>query len=504
MVVAIDGCDLELARAWMSEGRLPTLAGVVAEGCWGTTTGPEHVCEHGSWVSAFSGTSRREHGYFAYRQLEPGTYSIRPYTPRDAQATPCWALLRGTGRRVAVLDAPEVTPVRGLDGVQLANWATHQPDMAVLPPEAEPATLLDDARRIFGGNENISEFETNSSVTADLDVHRRLLERVERRGALYRELVARADPDLAVLGFFEAHKASHRFWDYRRDATGDLARRDERLQDAIRDVYEATDRVLASVLAAFGRPANVVVVSTFGMKDEYPTWGLMDSFMRSLGYQPHLAAGGSSSGPLALARRLVPRPVREALSRRLPPAVQERALADAFRHSTDWGAATAFATPSLFTSFVRVNLRGREPEGIVTPGAEYDRLLDRLEADLHALVDPFDGRPAVQEVTRTVDVLGGGPPHALPDLFVEWSATTRLRRTLEHPQATLTQTPPAYLRGNEHTHHGLLAACGPSVRARGWIGDVSILDLAPTFLALLGADVPDHLEGSVLPLAGAR
>jgi predicted AlkP superfamily phosphohydrolase/phosphomutase len=502
VIVCWDAGDVELLRRWAGEGRLPTLAAIMQDGCWGTTAGPQHVCEHGSWVTTFSGVSRHRHGYYSYRQLVPGEYALEPFSSREAAAAPFWGRLRGTGKRVAVIDAPEALPVDDLDGVQLCNWATHQPDMMVLPPSANPSALLDRARRVFGSNRNIREYAVGATVDEDLDVRVRLLDRVRRRGDLCRDLLAGGEHDLVVIGFFEGHKAAHRFWDYRLEARGgELAREEPRLADAVRDVYESTDREIGAILETLGRPADVVVLSTFGMKDEFPTTGLMDAFMRTLGYQSGDVDGATrSSSPLALGRRLVPRPVRDALAKRLPPDVQERLVADRFRVSTNWHDTSAFAIPSLFTSFIRVNLRGREPQGTVAPGADYDGLLDRLEADLMELVDPVDGARAVQSVGRSKDLFGGAPPDLLPDLFVEWTPVTHLRRTLHHPAGILSQEPPDYLRGNEHSHYGFFAAAGPSVRGRGSIGDVSILDLAPTFLALLG-EPATGFEGRVIEAA---
>jgi hypothetical protein len=72
--------------------------------------------------------------------------------------------------------------------------------------------------------------------------------------------------------------------------------------------------------------------------------------------------------PLALAQRPAPKAWRVAFSQLLTYQIQERLLADQFRHGTNWHKTTAFAIPSLYTSYVRVNLRGREPQGIVEPG----------------------------------------------------------------------------------------------------------------------------------------
>ena len=77
--------------------------------------------------------------------------------------------------------------------------------------------------------------------------------------------------------------------------------------------------------------------------------------------------------------------MRARISRRLPTRIQERLLADRFRADTDWQKTTAFAITALFTSFIRVNLRGREPRGVVAAGAEYNAVLDRLVHGAHRI-----------------------------------------------------------------------------------------------------------------------
>ncbi len=87
---------------------------------------------------------------------------------------------------------------------------------------------------------------------------------------------------------------------------------------------------------------------------------------------------------------------RGKLCRRLPGGMQENLLASQLLRGTDWSQTRAFAIPSLYTGFIRVNLRGREPQGIVSSGQKYRRLLDDLENDLRQLQDPVDGQPAVR------------------------------------------------------------------------------------------------------------
>jgi predicted AlkP superfamily phosphohydrolase/phosphomutase len=500
VIFGLDAGDAEFIQRWAREGYLPTIASIMERGCWAQTSGPELISEHGVWVSLFSGISRCQHGYYYFRQLRPGTYDLETVTGRYIDAGPFWEYFQGREKRLAVIDVPDVYPVEGLTGLQLANWASHvEPPVS---PSAEPPWLLRDVRRFYGPQTRIYE-HANSSVSEDRRIYGRLLEQINKKGELCRYLVQRDHFDLVVIVFSESHLAGHQFWKYRHGAqSSEKTAESSGLTSAIRDVYQAIDRQMGRLLAQLPE-ANVVVVSSVGMENDYPTVGLMEAFCRQLGYQDSPKSTPLSLKPMALLRRMVPAAWRIALSRHLPRDTRERLLASQFRDSTNWKNTTAFAIPSFYTSFVRINLRGREPQGIVEPGTEYETILDRLEGDIMQLVNPHTGGSAVKQVKRTIEVFGGGLPVSLPDLFIEWKPGHVLNRVV-HPRAELVQENPEFLRVSDHSDHGFLAAAGPSIRGRGALGDVSLLDLAPTFLSLMGEATPEKLTGKVLESIVAR
>jgi predicted AlkP superfamily phosphohydrolase/phosphomutase len=398
---------------------------------------------------------------------------------------------------VAVLDPFDTYPACGVAGVQVANLAIHEAALSALPPAAEPPQRLAEAERVLGRRERFLEYDAAATPSADRALLRRMLDRIERKGRLLRHL-AGGRPDLVVAGFYEAHTGGHRFWRYRPEARGPLARREDgELTHAIRSLYVAIDRELGLLLAELPASANVFVVSAFGMEDHFPMGGLAGAFCRELGYQPAPPPGPPPATPLGLARRILPQGLRTWISERLPGPLQERLLADAFRSGTDWARTTAFAIPSLYTSFLRVNLKGREPLGTVQQGADYEALLGRLSDDLRSLVDPATGACPVARVTCAAEAFGGGPPEALPDVFVEWKPRTEYAHRLEHPRATLSQAREAYLRDSYHSYQGFVAAAGPALARRGALLPVELLDLAPTFLHLLGQPTPTDWRGSV-------
>ncbi|NOS77611.1 MAG: hypothetical protein HOP35_06665 [Nitrospira sp.] len=489
VVFGLDGGDAGFIRQWAQEGYLPTLASIMQRGCSGHIGGPELMSTQGAWLSLFSGVSRSEHGYYFNRQLMPGTYDLRNVTARDAHALPFWSHLRGGSKKVAIIDAPEAELLPGLSGLQLANWAVQQQyNTAIVPPSAEPASLLSDIRRHVGPPIHIEVFNPDSSFHEDAAAYRLILKRIEEKGALCRRVLAQDRYDLAVTTFVEAHTAAHRLWDYRPGGSRHTEEMSEKsgLGTAIRDVYQAIDRELGLLLRQLPEETNIFIISLFGMKDLYPTTGLIEAFCRQLEYQvPSQGALRSHLNPLTLVRRTIRPDLRARISRILPRRWQMRFETDRFRDETNWAKTKAFSIPALNTSFVRVNLRGREPQGIVEPGSEYECLLNQIEADLKQLVDVRSGTPAVERVIRTAEAFRCGPHSVLPDLSVEWKSTPYFMDRVKHPKVELVQVRPQYNRSSYHTFGGFVAAAGPSIRAGGDCGEVSPLDFAPVFLSLM-------------------
>ena len=155
----------------------------------------------------------------------------------------------------------------------------------------------------------------------------------------------------------------------------------------------------------------------------------------------------------------------------------------------DWSRTPAFLLPSDHFGQVRLNVRGRERDGIVDP-REVDELVERIQSGLLSYRDP-DGEPSVVGVERARDVVGEGVrADLLPDLVVRWSE--RPATNLDHvtsPQfGNVSRTGKGSGRSGAHLPQAwaLVApgSCAPAKHVRP-----SVLDLAPTACAALGVDV---------------
>ena len=118
----------------------------------------------------------------------------------------------------------------------------------------------------------------------------------------------------------------------------------------------------------------------------------------------------------------------------------------------------AFALPTYSLGRVRINLRGRERDGVVLPD-RYGAACDEVEAILRACRNPRTRRPIVVDVARVrgSDPMDPGGPSA--DLVVTW---TDCPDALEHPNAGVVGPLP-YGRTGAHGPGGFLMVTGPGI-----------------------------------------
>ena len=144
------------------------------------------------------------------------------------------------------------------------------------------------------------------------------------------------------------------------------------------------------------------------------------------------------------------------------------------------------------TSAVRLNLVGREPNGVLAPGAEAGAFCDALARDLLAIMDIDRNVPAFTSVTRVTDLYRGEHQDTLPDLLVQWNQTIPVGHVrLSSPKLGVLEGTYKLSRTGEHRPEGLFAAFGGDIEPRLLNRTVSVMDFAPTFAGLLGVELKD-------------
>ncbi len=158
----------------------------------------------------------------------------------------------------------------------------------------------------------------------------------------------------------------------------------------------------------------------------------------------------------------------------------------------DWRSIKVFPLPDVGNSFLRVNVRGREPDGIVEPGAEYEALLNRLEHELKLLINPETNEGPVERISFPQREFDGPMRESLPDVCVVWSDRAPIR-ALESLSIGRIEGSHWEQRSGNHSNAGAIVVSGPNF-ATGGLRSGDLRELAPTLLTLHGVPVPQHYE----------
>ena len=419
-LLQFDASSRPLVQRMLDEGRLPALAGLLEGGRWhelGRST--PLMVEAGSYVSLYSGDEVGEHGIYSAFQWSAADQRLR-FMDHFPVPTAVWDRLSLAGRRSVVIDPYESWPARHTDGLSLLNgWQfKHKLLLGISRPRATKARL---ALRV-GRPPTIEHFYDRQPPSRLDAIRKDLLAGPGRAADAVTDLVRREPIDLIWVTFSAAHYAGHYYWDLSRTVKGDLddARR-ANLEGTVRQAYEAVDEAIGRIVAAMPPGSPVIAFSPIGMREETTRSDLLPDMLEAVLSGKRSATAeqnGAAGSAIWRLRAAMPGNLRSALARPLPgPAVRDLTSRLHLR-GTDWSKTRAFALPGDHAGYVRLNLRGRERDGIVDPG-EKDALLDEIAAGLESFRDP-DGEPSVASVHRVAAEIDGPRVDQLPDLIARW------------------------------------------------------------------------------------
>jgi predicted AlkP superfamily phosphohydrolase/phosphomutase len=506
VLIALDGSDPESIAQRANAGWLPELARILPEARRVELKTLADLFVPSPWPCALSGIAVQNHGIHAFRPIRSGTLDIIEGTERHVP-TPFWETAARAGLRASVLDAPICAPPpreATLDGLRFVEWGSHPPSRE---PGSFPPSLISGVIERHGRHPCREDDPTAMTASELTSMQVRLCEAVRVRENIIMDMLEGDAPDLLVAGFSEAHTAEHQFINLTASRHG---RYDPGVVTALgdaplRSVYCAIDATIGRIVRRLPRETTVLLVCLCGMEVNHGGQYLLDDILRKAG----LTNSKQVRSSLALARwlwRLLPERFRTAGHRQAPNLLR-RTGEELYLAAFDWAATRAFSLPWGYDGHLRVNLRGREPHGIVEPGAERNALLEEIEAMLAELKIAGTEKAAARRIVRAQEVFPGRAAAGLPDLLVKWNGDAPIE-AVESPRLGRIENRDSGPRGG-HTDRGAIFAWGNGVEA-GPVVVARDIDVAPTVLSLLGIAPPEGQDGCVIgdllsaPLFGAK
>lgn len=534
IAIGLDAADPLLLEEWMSQGHLKNLSRLREQGTYTHLNNIDYYRAETPWTTFLTGCSPQKTGYWGMVKFYEGTYKVdEPGAYSFAEYPPFYAL--GEDYRVAVFDMPQAALSDQVNGLQVLAWGAHSPFSS---SHSRPSHLFQELVSQHGVHPGLLKDNADCMDLCDISRLQKVLETgISRRSAICQDLLQRETWDLFLTIFGETHSAGHYMW-HTSQPHPLYKLGDSSSSDALLEVYEATDRAIGEILTKAPENAHIMVFAAHGMGSnvmDLPSmlflpellyrWSFPGKFGLALGKlgttpsQPITALDKDWLGDIWNLKH-EPNPVKRFFRRdtltelynRLgkflgfpmemvsPYQLQKQSDSlywqPASWYKPCWPQMKAFALPSYSEGYIRINLQGRESEGIVAP-SEYDALCNELSQHLYELKDGRTGKPMVREIIRTRQCATDRDPK-LPDadLVVIWQEE-HATDVVDSPNFGRIGPVPHHRTGS-HRAKGFFLAQGPGIAPGSSLPVGHALDLAPTILELMGAPIPEYCEGKAL------
>jgi len=348
------------------------------------------------------------------------------------------------------------------------NIDPGRPDL----PISHPVTYSMYLAKLFGPYATLGLAEDtwalNEKVLDDAAFLAQCYSNHEDRERMFFDSLEKTPQGLCACVFDTTDRVQHMFWRYLEEdhpAVKDVPR--EQRPKVIQDLYDRMDGLVGRVMKQMDDKSLLLVISDHGFKS-FARGVNLNAWLHQNGYLV-LKDGKSESG-------------------------------DWFE-DVDWSRTRAY---TMGLNGLYLNIKGREREGILSPGVESEALKEELRGKLNGLVDPTSEKIAITGMFDCDAIYAGPYVGNAPDLIVGYGAG--FRASWDSVMGKVTGT---VLEDNikawsgDHCVDPRLVP-GVLFSNRKITADKpAIVDLAPTVLKLFGLDLLPHFDGKPWAIAKA-
>jgi len=462
IVIGLDGASFELIDPWIREGRLPNIARIKEQGVWADMQSVLPPVTSPNWKCYATGKNPGKVGIFWWENIDWRQQRIYYPAARKGGNKEIWDYMNEAGMRVGVVGMPTTYPPQKVDGFLIAGGEAEERDFTY------PAELEEELKK-HGWRNHPRTMPDSDREKAVQDIH----EIIGTNFRMAKILGDKYNVDFLQATCFVINLLHHFLWD----------------SPETREGWEIIDKHIGEFMS---QGCHLMILSDHGSNKikrvfNINTWLKKEGYL-SLNYSPvaTLYNAGISRQRLAnLASRLkILGLLRKVVSRIF--ATSPDALGVSFGRSAragriNWQKSKAVAT-------------GQGPIYLNPENSDNERLKKEMRQRLEDLIDPLTGEKIIDRVYFKEEVYRGKYFAEAPDLILGQAKGTHIHGGLR--EKNIFDRPKRWHAENKRT--GLFMAYGPDIKPGPEIGNVSILDIAPTILHLMNIPVPDDMDGRVL------
>ncbi|HHQ47610.1 MAG TPA: hypothetical protein ENK19_01835 [Acidobacteria bacterium] len=502
VLIGVDSATFDIIEPMAARGELPNFRRIMENGAWGRLNSTVPPVTPPAWTSMVTGMNPGKHGIFDFYATPSHGYDRQVVGSGAVRAATLWGLLSERGRTAGAINVPMTHPPREVNGFIIPGmqYALDSREGFAYPQGLieEIETAIGATYEVMHGDERAHFFD----VWEDYARRWREITEVRTEAILY--LMDRHPVDFFMPVYYSIDAIQHLFW---RHYDPDHPHHDPKLArkygDVIPDFYRLCDANIGRIMERCDDETTVLIASDHGAGPQHKAFylnrWLMDRGLLVVKEKYRWLLRLPSHILFKVLRRMgspainwtVPIKAWPLLRRRVDPREGLR-LAEII----DWGRTRAFAA-NYTEQGIYINLRGREPRGIVEPGAEYERLRAEIADMVREIRDPDTGEALVEQVVPREEVYHGPYAGEAADLFLVMKGGTYLIQGGLLGKLVMETT---RISGT-HRSEGIFLAHGPGIAAGRKVENPDITDIAATVLYAMEEPIPEDMDGRVIEAA---
>jgi len=518
LVVGIDGGTFDIILPFVNEGKLPNIKYLIEKGSYGylATTMPPMTFP--AWTSFMTGVNPGKHSVFDFTERIPDTYMIRFINARARKAKTIWRIVSEADKRVGVMAVPVTYPPEEINGLMICGFDAPGVDAIADTNSMYPPELLYELKQ------NVGDYIISSNIIKEIDSGRAdiaadiALKTLGRKAETAKYLYKKEAWDLFMVLFGESDLAGHHYWKYI-DPKSPFYETNahEKCRKAMELVYKKIDLTIGELIESAPPDTVVMIMSDHGFGGSGDSVIYLNKWLNSEGFLQFKSNSNRLSEyffykPLMFAKRYgikyLPTKVKQNIFRKKTGIANN--MESWLRFSQiDWSQTLAYSEETPYYPTIWLNLKNREPDGVVLPEQRED-ILDRITEALYRWKDPFTNGNVVRRVYRREEIYHGPYVDRAPDLIIDYnepggfsylsrpSYTNRDGAIIRKLSKKEIDSARFQSKSGSHRDFGIFMAAGIGIKSGNRIKKINILDIAPTILYLLGLPVPDEMDGEVI------
>jgi predicted AlkP superfamily phosphohydrolase/phosphomutase len=499
IVIGLDGATFDLLTPLLEKGYLPNIKDLMDRGVWGRLrtvippgTGP-------AWSSIVTGLDPSNHGIFDLIVRAENSYKLAFLNSSSLRAPTVWDVVGGAGGKVAVLNVPMTFPPRKVNGYLVSGLLTPLGTREC----TYPADLFD---TIMAAEPSYKVVPTETYRPGGTETYLGEINRVfDSKVKVLKYLLPKLDWKFGMQVFNETDFLQHALWHVIDPAHPYHNKAEhEKYAEQIFGFYRRIDGLIGELAASLGDEASIFIISDHGhgplhefihVNNFLLKRGVMKvrRSLRSRVKYMLFKAGFTPLSTYRIANALGLGRVRMGLRWTSKGYGLLSKLFFSFS-DIDWGRSLAYAISGGVYGGVFINLKGREPSGVVRD-ADYEQTRELLGRALLELRHPLSGERIIREVIKREDIYKGKFIGEAPDLyFLPQEPTMAVFGDFEFSSNRVVE-PASQGISAQHRMEGIMIAKGPGIAQGMRIENISVLDIAPLLYYVMDLPIPEGLDG---------